>query len=240
LTRDGATLDQAAFVIKSIPARKIVTVQKQQSIFSQGDAANAVFYIQMGKLKLTVCSAHGKEATIALLREGDFAGEECALSAQPLRIATAVAMTPCTLFRIERCEMIKALHEEKAIVDVFVTFLLSRNARIQEDLTDQLFNFSEKRLARALLLLAQSDGKRTPEAVIPKISQEALAEIVGTTRSRVSAFMNRFRKLGYVDYTFGQDACLRIHGSLVSVLRHSQGPDLRPGTFGVASRPSVQ
>jgi CRP-like cAMP-binding protein len=211
-------LPPEAFLAKSGPGRKIVIVQKQQSIFSQGDAADAVFYIQKGKVKLTVFSQRGKEAIIALLGAGDFAGEECVMAPKSQRLATAVALTTCTLLRIERGEMVKALHEKKTFSDFFVSFLLRRNIRSQEDLIDQLFNSSEKRLARALLLLAQS-VKDEPEKVIPKISQEALAEIVGTTRSRVCFFMNRFRELGYIDYN-DDNRVLRVHGSLLSVVLH--------------------
>jgi CRP-like cAMP-binding protein len=198
--------------------RTIFNRQAQQSIFSQGDPANAVFYIQKGKVKLTVFSKSGKQANIALLHAGDFVGEECVMAIQPQHMATAVAITPCTLLRIERGEMLRALHEEKAFCDVFVDFLLARNVRIQEDLVDQLFNCSEKRLARALLLLARSGKDGAPETVIPKVDQETLAEMVGTTRSRVSFFMNRFRKLGFIDYGTGHTGVLRVHDALMNVV----------------------
>ena len=196
--------------------RTIVDLKKHQAIFSQGDAANAVFYIQKGKIKLTVFSQGGKEATVALLGAENFLGEECIAAAQPKRLASAIAITPATVLRIERKEMVRVLHDEKLFSDVFVAYLLARNARIQEDLVDQLFNSSEKRLARALLLLAQFGKDGTPEMVIPKISQETLAEMVGTTRSRVSFFMNRFRKMGFIEY----DGAIKVHSSLLNVVLH--------------------
>ena len=209
-----------AILARSGLGRKIIDVQKEQSIFSQGDAANAVFYIQKGRVRLTVFSKSGKEATIALLDAGDFVGEECVMGIQPQRTATATALTPCTLLRIERGEFVRALHEEPAFSEVFVSFLIARSVRIQEDLMDQLFNSSEKRLARALLLLARSGKDGTPETAVPKISQEMLAEMVGTTRSRVSRFMNRFRKKGLIDYKAGHKA-LRVHDSLLSAVLDS-------------------
>jgi CRP-like cAMP-binding protein len=175
-----------------------------------------VFYIQRGKVKLCVISPEGKEATIAILGERDFLGEESIASSHPLRMATAVAVTACALLKIDRKQMIRALHEQHALSDLFVSYLLSRNLRIQSDLVDQLFNSSEKRLARALLLLAQIGKEGAPETVIPKISQETLAEMVGTTRSRVNFFMNRFRKLGFIEY----DGKIRVHRSLLNVILH--------------------
>lgn len=207
----------AAFLAKTGLGRTIVDLKRNQTVFSQGDPANEVFYIQKGRVKLTVISKRGKEATIALLDSGNFLGEECIAAIQPQRMATATAMTPTSLLRIERKEMVRVLHEEKLFSEVFVAYLLGRNIRIQEDLVDQLFNSSEKRLARALLLLAQfgKDGG-TPETVIPKISQEVLAEMIGTTRSRVSFFMNRFRKLGFIEY----NGTLSVHSSLLNVILH--------------------
>jgi CRP/FNR family transcriptional regulator, cyclic AMP receptor protein len=203
------------FLARNGLGRKIIDFEKHQTIFSQGDAANAIFYIQKGKVKLTVNSKRGKEATIALLGVGDFVGEECIAAIQPQRMATAAALTPSTVLRIERKEMVRVLHE-KAFSEVFVSYLLTRNIRFQEDLIDQLFNSSEKRLARALLLLARFGKDGTPETVIPKISQETLAEMIGTTRSRVSFFMNRFRKLGFIDY----NGTLSVHSSLLNVVLH--------------------
>jgi CRP/FNR family transcriptional regulator, cyclic AMP receptor protein len=205
-----------AFLAKSGLGRTIADLKKGQNVFSQGDAANAVFYVQKGKIKLTVISKRGKEATIALLGDGNFLGEECIAGLQMQRMASATALMPSTLLRIERSEMIRVLHEEQLFSEVFVSYLLTRNARVQEDLVDQLFNSSEKRLARALLLLAQFGKEGKPETVIPKISQETLAEMIGTTRSRVSFFMNRFRKLGFIEY----NGKLSIHSSLLNVVLH--------------------
>jgi CRP-like cAMP-binding protein len=210
------TFRPAAFLASAGAGRTIVDLKKGQSIFSQGDAATAVFYVQTGKIKLTVISKRGKEATIALLGAGNFLGEECIAAMQLQRVATATALTPSSLLRIERAEMVRVLHQEQLFSEVFVAYLLARNARVQEDLVDQLFNSSEKRLARALLLLAQFGKEGKPETVIPKISQETLADMIGTTRSRVSFFMNRFRKLGFIEY----NGHLSIHGSLLNVILH--------------------
>lgn len=196
--------------------RTLVEVKKNQILFSQGDPADTVFYIKKGNVRITVVSQHGKEATVALLQNGDFAGESCVAAAERIRMVTATALTRCTLMRIEKKEMVRVLHEEREFADVFVSFLLARNARIQADLVDQLFNSSEKRLARILLLLAHFGKEGTPEAVVPKISQEILAEMIGTTRSRVNFFMNRFRKLGFIDYNGG----LEVHSSLLNVILH--------------------
>ena len=212
----GNNFDPASFLATAGVGRKLMNLPKKQRLFSQGEPANAIFYIQKGRVKLTVVSKRGKEATIALLTAGEFVGESCIASAQPLRQATAAAITDCEILRIGRKDMLRVLHEQHAFSDVFVSFLLARNARIQEDLVDQLFNSSEKRLARILLLLAQfgKDGK--PEKVIPKISQETLDEMVGTTRSRVSFFMNRFRKMGFIEY----NGSMEIHSSLLNVILH--------------------
>jgi CRP-like cAMP-binding protein len=205
-----------AFLERTGLGRAIVDLKKQQTVFSQGDPADAVFYVKKGRIKLTVISQRGKEATIALLGAGNFLGEECIAAIQPRRMATATAITASTILKINRKEMIRALHEDHAFTDVFVSYMLARNIRVQEDLVDQLFNSSEKRLARALLLLAQFGKDGTPETVIPKISQEVLAEMVGTTRSRVSFFMNRFRKLGFIEY----NGTLSVHSSLLNVVLH--------------------
>lgn len=188
--------------------------QKNQIVFLQGDPATAVFYVQQGKVKLSVLSKKGKEATLSLLGPGDFLGEECIASDQRFHMATATAITDCSLLRIERNDMIRVLHKERPISELFVSYLLSRNKRIQEDLVDQLFNSSEKRLARALLLLARFGKEKRSRTVIPKISQQALAEMIGTTRSRVNFFLNQFRKRGLIDYN-GE---LRVHTSLLSVV----------------------
>jgi CRP/FNR family cyclic AMP-dependent transcriptional regulator len=197
--------------------RKIASFGKKQVIFAQGDSADAVFYIQRGKVRLSVVSQTGKEATIGILNEGDFFGEGC-LRGQPRRMCSATAMTDCTVMRIDKNSMMEVMHRERAFSDMFVAFLLTRNIRYEEDLVDQLFNSSEKRLARILLLLAHfgKDGKS--EVAIPKISQETLAEMVGTTRGRVSFFMNRFRKLGLIDYDGGSG--LQVHSSLLNVVLH--------------------
>lgn len=214
--RNKQAFDVEAFLAQSGLGRTIIDVKRNGTVFSQGDVANSVFYVQKGKVKLTVVSKRGKEATIALLAAGDFVGEECIAAIQPQRMATATALTPASVLRIERKEMVRVLSRERTLSEVFVAYLLARNARIQEDLIDQLFNSSEKRLARALLLLARFGKESKPEMVIPKISQETLAEMVGTTRSRVSFFMNRFRKLGFIEYN-GE---LSVHGSLLNVILH--------------------
>ena len=206
-----------AFLSAMDGGRKIAAFPRRQTIFVQGDSSDAVFYIKEGKVKLTVVSEIGKEATIGILNEGDFFGEGC-LTGQPVRMCSATAMTDCSVMRIDKTYMMEVLHREHAFSDMFVAYLLTRNIRYEEDLVDQLFNSSEKRLARMLLLLAHfgKDGK--PESVIPKISQETLAEMVGTTRSRVSFFMNRFRKLGFIDYHAGDE--LQVHSSLLNVVLH--------------------
>ncbi|PYX38260.1 MAG: Crp/Fnr family transcriptional regulator, partial [Acidobacteria bacterium] len=195
-TRD---FDPTTFLATIGEGRKNLTVSKKQGIFAQGDAADAVFYIQKGKVQLTVVSKIGKEATIAMLGQGNFFGEG-SLAGQSFRMGSAEAMTDCQLLRIEKKAMMDALHREPALSEVFVAYLLARNVRYEEDLVDQLFNSSEKRLARVLLMLAHFGKEGVPETVVPKISQETLAEMVGTTRSRVSFFMNRFRKLGFINY----------------------------------------
>ena len=192
-----------------------MSVPKKRAIFSQGDKADSVLYIQKGRVRLSVVSKSGKEATIGIVHEGDFIGEG-ALAGQVLRMSSAAAMTPCELLRVEKKVMMDALHREHSFSDMFVTYLLARNIRFQEDLVDQLFNSSEKRLARVLLLLARFGKEGVPEPVIPKISQEILAEMIGTTRSRVSFFLNRFRKLGFIRYNGG----FAVHSSLLNVVLH--------------------
>jgi CRP/FNR family transcriptional regulator, cyclic AMP receptor protein len=209
--------DTKTFLSTIDGGRKIATFAKKQAIFVQGDPSDAVFYIQKGKVRLTVVSQIGKEATIGILNDGDFFGEGC-LTGQPLRLSSATAISDCSVMRIDKKSMMDVLHREHAFSDMFVAYLLTRNIRYEEDLVDQLFNSSEKRLARMLLLLAHfgKDGK--PEIVIPKISQETLAEMIGTTRSRVSFFMNRFRKLGFIDYHAGDT--LQVHSSLLNIVLH--------------------
>jgi CRP/FNR family transcriptional regulator, cyclic AMP receptor protein len=209
--------DPKTFLSTIDRGRKVLAFPKQQTIFAQGDASDAVFYIQEGKVKLAVVAKNGKEATIGILSEGGFFGEGC-LTGQPLRLSSATAMTACSVMRIDKKSMVEVLHAEHAFSDMFVAYLLARNIRYEEDLVDQLFNSSEKRLARILLLLAHFGKEGVPETVIPKMSQETLAEMVGTTRSRVSFFMNRFRKLGFIDY-HASDA-LQVHSSLLSVVLH--------------------
>ncbi len=207
--------DLQAFLATIGEGRKFLLFPKKQTIFSQGDNADAVFYVQTGKVRLTVVSKTGKEATIGILGEGDFFGEG-SLAGQVLRMGSATALTDCAILRIDKKAMVKALHREHEVSDMFVTYLLARNIRYEEDLVDQLFNSSEKRLARILLLLAHFGKEGIPEAVVPKISQETLAEMIGTTRSRVSFFMNRFRKLGFIHYNGG----LQVHSSLLHVVLH--------------------
>jgi CRP/FNR family cyclic AMP-dependent transcriptional regulator len=208
--------DPNTFLATIGEGRKFVLFPKKQTIFAQGDLANAVFYIQDGKVRLTVVSETGKEATLGILGEGEFFGEG-GLAGQPLRMGSATAMTDCQLLQIDRRAMTLALHREHTFSDLFVAYLLTRNIRYEEDLVDQLFNSSEKRLARILLLLARFGKDGVPETVIPKISQETLAEMIGTTRSRVSFFMNRFRKLGFVDYG---ESGLQVHSSLLNIVLH--------------------
>ena len=207
--------DPNTFLATIGEGRKIVSVPKKQTIFTQGERADAVFYVQEGKVRLTVVSKAGKEATIGIVSERNFFGEG-ALAGQLLRMGSAVALTDCSLLRVEKKAMVDALHREHTFSDLFVAYLLARNIRYEEDLVDQLFNSSEKRLARILLLLAHFGRETIPEAVVPKISQETLAEMIGTTRSRVSFFMNRFRKLGFIHYNGG----LQVHGSLLNVVLH--------------------
>jgi CRP/FNR family transcriptional regulator, cyclic AMP receptor protein len=211
--------DPKTFLATIGDGRKLVTVPKKQMIFAQGDAADAVFYIQKGRVRLSVVSKIGKEATIGILSAGSFFGEG-ALAGQVLRMGSVAAMTECDLLRVEKKAMMEALHREHSFSDMFVAYLLARNIRYEEDLVDHLFNSSEKRLARVLLLLAHFGKEGIPETVVPKISQETLAEMVGTTRSRVSFFMNRFRKLGFIQYAGGAEGGLQVHSSLLNVVLH--------------------
>jgi CRP/FNR family transcriptional regulator, cyclic AMP receptor protein len=216
-TKKLAQFDSQTFLSTINGGRKIEGFSRKQTIFSQGDPSDAVFYIKEGKVKLTVVSKVGKEAMIGILNEGAFFGEGC-LTGQCLRLCSATAMTNCSVMKIDKKSMIEVLHREHEFSDLFVAYLLARNIRYEEDLVDQLFNSSEKRLARILLLLAHfgKDGKH--ETVIPKMSQETLAEMIGTTRSRVSFFMNRFRKLGFIDYEGGSG--LQVHSSLLNIVLH--------------------
>jgi CRP/FNR family cyclic AMP-dependent transcriptional regulator len=213
--KNRRNFDPHAFLARISSGRKTLAVPKEQTIFAQGDGADAVFYIQKGKVKLTVVSKVGKEATIGILSAGSFFGEG-ALAGQVLRMGSAAALTDCELQRIDKRAMMDALHREHEFSDMFMAYLLARNIRYEEDLVDQLFNSSEKRLARVLLLLARYGKEGAPENVVPRISQETLAGMVGTTRSRVSFFMNRFRKLGFIHYNGG----LQVHSSLLNIVLH--------------------
>jgi CRP/FNR family cyclic AMP-dependent transcriptional regulator len=208
--------DAAAFLTSAGLGRRIVQFKPKQTFFLQGNPADSVFYLQKGRAQLTVVSRNGKEATISLLSAGDFVGEESIAGAVGLRLTTATAITTCSALKIERVEMIRVIHEERAFSDLFLKFLLTRSMRTQADLVDQLFNSSEKRLARILLLLAEFGKPGEPESLIPEITQETLAEMIGTTRSRVSFFMNRFRKLGFIEY----NGRIRVHKSLLNVVLH--------------------
>ena len=214
-TKGTREFDPDTFLATIGDGRKMVTAPKSQVIFTQGDKADAVFYIRQGKVKLTVVSNTGKEATIGILNEGNFFGEG-SLAGQLVRMGSAAAMTDCELLRVEKKAMMGALRREHAFSDLFMAYLLARNIRYEEDLVDQLFNSSEKRLARVLLLLAHFGKEGVPETVVPKISQETLAGMIGTTRSRVSFFMNRFKKLGFIHYNGG----LQVHSSLLNIVLH--------------------
>ena len=209
--------DPKAFLATVNGGRSISKYRKNETVFSQSRPADAVFYIQKGKVKITVVSEQGKEAVVAILGPDEFCGEGC-LTGQPLRLATATAMTDCEIMRLEKAAMIRVLHEEPAFSEMFVSHLLARTIRVEADLVDQLFNSSEKRLARALLLLANFGKEGEPEPILAKISQETLAEMIGTTRSRVSAFMNKFRELGLIDY----NGRIEVHRSLLNVVLHEQ------------------
>ena len=225
--------DAQAFLASAGLGRRIVQLTPKQTFFSQGDPADSIFYLQKGRAKVTIVSQAGKEATITLLSDGDFVGEEALAALSGRRLATAIAMTACTALKITREEMIRVMHEEHDFSDLFLKFLLARSMRIQADLVDQLFNSSEKRLARILLLMAEFGKPGEPEPLIPKISQETLAEMIGTTRSRVSFFMNRFRKLGFVEY----DGRIRVHRSLLNVILHDNLPDETSKETGHLRRP---
>ncbi len=216
IEQSSQIFDPAAFLANSGLGRKIVRIKPKARFFTQGDAADCVYYLQAGRAKLTVLSKSGKEATITLLAPGDFVGEDSLVGVQGLRIASATAITACIALKIERSEMIRVMHEEHAFSDMFLKFLLARSIRTQADLIDQLFNSSEKRLARILLIMAEFGKPGEPESLIPQITQEMLAEMIGTTRSRVSFFMNRFRKLGFISY----NGRIRVHKSLLNVVLH--------------------
>jgi CRP/FNR family transcriptional regulator, cyclic AMP receptor protein len=219
--RGGGSFDPKGFLAKVGDGKTISEHRKDQVVFSQGDIADAVFYIQKGEVKLTVISEQGKEAVVGILRSGQFFGEGC-LNGHPLRITTATAIAECVVTRIAKEAMIATMHDEPRFSELFMAYLLTRNSRIEEDLIDQLFNSSEKRLARVLLLLANFGNNGRPEPIVGKFSQETLAEMIGTTRSRVSFFMNKFRKLGYIDY----NGKLEIHNSLLNVVLYDK-PEIK-------------
>lgn len=222
--KDGiSTFDPAEFLAKVGGGRTMAKYRKNQKLFTQGDQADSVFYIQKGKVKITVISVHGKEAVIAILGKDEFTGEGC-LAGQTVRITTATAMTDCEIMRIEKDAIVSILHNEPAFSSMFVAHLLVRTLRVEADLVDQLFNSSEKRLARALLLLANFGKQGKPEPIIAKVSQETLAEMIGTTRSRVSFFMNKFRKLGFISY----NGKIEVHSSLLNVVLHDY-PEIKNG-----------
>ena len=212
--------DAAAFLANAGLGRRIVQLEPKETFFSQGDPADSVFYLQKGRAKVTVVSASGKEATITLVNAGEFVGQGALAMVPGLRLSTATAITPCTALKIAREEMVRVMHEQPEFSNLFMKFLLTHSMRIQSDLVDQLFNSSEKRLARILLLMAEFGEPGKQDTIIPKISQETLAEMIGTTRSRVSFFMNRFREHGFIDY---KDR-IHVHRSLLNVILHDQLP----------------
>ena len=218
---EKSAFDAAAFLANAGLGRRMIQLEPRQPFFSQGEPADSVFYLQKGRAKITIVSQAGKEATITLVSAGDFVGEEALSSSAGLRLATATSITACAALKITREEMIRVIHEEHSFSDLFLKFLVERSMRIQADLVDQLFNSSEKRLARILLLMAEFGRDGEPEPLIPKISQQTLAEMIGTTRSRVSFFMNRFRKLGFIEY----NGRIRVYKSLLNVVLHDQLPE---------------
>jgi CRP-like cAMP-binding protein len=221
LTSNDAEFNPIAFLANAGLGRRIVELNPKETFFCQGDSADSVYYLQKGRARVTVVSQNGKEATITLLSAGDFVGEESLAAIVGLRMATATAVNSCTALKITRNEMVRVMHDETAFADIFLKFLLARSMRTQADLVDQLFNSSEKRLARILLLMAEFNKPGEPETFIPPITQETLADMIGTTRSRVSFFMNRFRKLGFISY----NGRIQVHKSLLNVVLLDQLPD---------------
>jgi CRP-like cAMP-binding protein len=230
------TFDLAAFLEEAGVGRRVVQLKPKQIIFSQGSSADSIFYLRTGRAKLTVVSPDGKEATVALLSAGEFIGEESLASVGGVHMATAAAIAACTALRIAREEMIRVMHEERSLSEMYLKFLLARSMRTQADLVDQLFNSSEKRLARILLLMAEFGEPGSPDQFIPPITQETLAEMVGTTRSRVSFFMNRFRKLGLIEY----NGRIRVHKSLLNVILHNQYTERNPVTPPASVNPRIR
>ncbi len=231
--RNEPGFDHAAFLANAGRAWRVVHIKQRLPLFSQGDPAEALFYLQRGQAKLTVVSMTGKEATITLLRSGDFVGEDSLFEGTVFRTATATAITRCTALRIEKAELFRLMHDEHTFSDLFLSFLLARCIRTQADLVDQLFNSSEKRLARTLLLMAEFGKSDRPNILIPKISQETLAEMIGTTRSRVNFFMNRFRKLGLIEY----NSRIRVHKSLLNLVLLDQLPQQNSTTPALLAPP---
>ncbi|MFY9748434.1 MAG: Crp/Fnr family transcriptional regulator [Acidobacteriaceae bacterium] len=233
------TFDLTTFLEKAGVGRMLVHLKPRENFFSQGDPADAIFYLQTGRARLTVVSRGGREATIALLSSGEFVGEESLASVGGLHLTTATAIDVCSALRIAREEMIRVMHEQHSLSEMYLKFLLARSMRTQADLVDQLFNSSEKRLARILLLMAELGEPGEPEPLIPNISQETLAEMVGTTRSRISFFMNRFRKLGLIEY----NGRIRVHKSLINVVLHDRfterNPERPPGSAPPCVRSKV-
>ena len=230
------TFDLAAFLATAGIGRRIVQMKPKQAFFSQGGVADSIFYLQTGRAKLTVVSHEGKEATIALIPAGEFVGEESMASMGGLHMATASAITDCTALRIEREEMIRMMHQENSLSEMYLKFLLVRSIRAQADLVDQLFNSSERRLARVLLILAEFGEPDKPEHLVPPITQETLAEMIGTTRSRVSFFMNRFRRLGLIEY----NGRIRVNKSLLNVVLHDQFTERNPERPPGSATPRIQ
>ena len=227
--------DAAAFLASAGLGRRIIQLAPKKAFFSQGDPADSVFYLQKGRAKVAVVSSAGKEATITLVSPGQFVGEGALAAVAGLRLSTATAITACTALEIGRDEMVRVMHEEHSFSELFMKFLLEHSRRIQADLVDQLFNSSEKRLARILLLMAEFGESGEPEQYIPKISQQMLAEMIGTTRSRVSSFMNRFRKLGFIEY----NGRIRVHKSLINVILHDQFTGSNPENFSESPKLSA-
>jgi CRP-like cAMP-binding protein len=230
------TFDLATFLEEAGVGRKLVHLQPKDAFFAQGDPADAIFYLRAGRARLTVVSHDGKEATIALISAGEFVGEEALASLGGVHLATATAISACTALRIAREEMVRVMHEERTLSEMFLKFLLTRSMRTQADLVDQLFNSSERRLARLLLLLSEFDESDKPEHLIPPITQETLAEMVGTTRSRVSFFMNRFRKLGLIEY----NGRIRVHKALLNVVLHDRFTEPNPERPAGSATPRVR
>ncbi|MGA1984433.1 MAG: Crp/Fnr family transcriptional regulator [Acidobacteriaceae bacterium] len=231
---EKTAFDAAAFLMSAGLGRKIVHFAPKQPFFSQGDPADSIFYLQKGRAKVTVVSQAGKEATITLLAARDFVGEGALAAVPGLRLSTATAITACTVLKISREEMVRVMHEEHDFSDLFLKFLLARSMRIQADIVDQLFNSSEKRLARILLLMAEFGKPGEPEQFIPQVSQETLADMIGTTRSRVSFFMNRFRKLGFIEY----NGRIRVHKSLLNIVLLDHLPLTKPKNLSIPRIPA--